>query len=231
MTKKLVSFCICFLIAMFIASELIAQTANENVLIILDLSKSMGETLSQGETKFEIAKRAVNEVINSLPPEVKVGLRVYGHKSGLLGMNQCHKTDLLAPIASNNRDKIISEIEKLAPNGVTLIEYSLRKGIDDFKGIEGPKRIVLISDGIETCNGDPCNFARKLRYSGQDIKVDVISFGKKLTNFSPDSQLQCIATATNGTFNRASTQIDLVKAINNSFKIDTQVHWAIRTNY
>lgn len=231
MKKNLLVLGICFLFIVFISSKLIAQTTTENVLIILDLSKSMNEQLNNDETKIDVAKKAVSDVLKSLPDNTNVGLRVYGHKSGLLGMNQCHKTDLIAPIAANNRTKIINDIKNLYPNGVTPIEYSLKRAIDDFKDITGSKRIVLISDGIDTCNGNPCSFARKLKNSGQDIKVDVISFGKNINNFSLDSQLQCIALATKGSFSRADTQIDLVKALNNSIQVNKQVSWAIRPNY
>ena len=229
--RRIIFTGICLLIVFTFASKLFAQSANESVLIILDLSKSMNEQLRSGETKIEVAKKAVTDVMQTLPSDTNIGLRVYGHKSGFLGMNQCSKTELLAPIKPNNKEAILSEIEKLEPSGVTPIAYSLKKAINDFKDDDRPKRIILISDGLETCNGDPCSFARTLKSKGLNIKIDVISFGINVKNYSLDSQLQCIALATHGHFSRAETHIDLVNAISNSVQVDKQLYWTITPNY
>ncbi|MEW5820546.1 MAG: VWA domain-containing protein [Cyanobacteriota bacterium] len=231
MKTKVFLLTVTLLVSFFYAASLKAFDSEERVLIILDLSKSMNESLQTNETKIEVAKKAVTDVISSLPDDTSIGLRVYGHKSGFLGMNQCSKTELIAPIKPYNKETILDKVKDLEPNGVTPIAYSLKKAIGDFKGFEGSKRIVLISDGLETCNGDPCSFAKRLRSEGLNIKIDVISFGKNIKNFSIDSQLQCIALATQGQFSRAETHIDLVKAINNSVRVDKQIHWTIKPNY
>jgi Ca-activated chloride channel family protein len=229
--KKLFTAGLSIFLILFMSAKIGAQATDENILIILDLSKSMKEQLDSKQTKFEVAKNAVREVMQSVNSDTKIGLRVYGHKSGFLGMNMCSQSQLLVPIEKNNKDKILKKIEKLDPSGVTPIEYSLRKAFDDFKHIEGSKRIVLISDGLETCNGDPCSFAGLMNKKDPEIKVDVISFGRNVKNISLDSQLQCIALKTNGQFSRADTQIDLVKAINSSVQVDKHIYWQVRPNY
>lgn len=216
---------------LFIGSNIVAEPHGEEVLIILDLSKSMNERLQTNETKIDVAKRSVSEVIQKLPNETKIGLRVYGHKSGFLGMNQCTQSELVTPIKPENKQNILNKIDKLTPSGVTPIAYSLKKAIDDFKENDAPKRIILISDGLETCNGDPCSFAKSLHAKGLNIKIDVISFGRNVKNFSLDSQLQCIALATRGNFSRAETQADLVNALSSSVKVDKHIYWTITPNY
>lgn len=229
--KNIIYWALSFIILLFTVNSGIAQTNNENIIIVLDLSKSMNETLNNGEKKVDVAKKAVRQVLATVPDSVRVGLRVYGQKSGFLGLNQCTQSTLISPIKENNKEDILKNIEKLDPNGVTPIEYSLRKAVEDFDNLQGPKKIILISDGLETCNGDPCKFAKDLSFEYPDIKVDVISFVKNIGNFSLDSQLKCISLATNGKFSKTDTEIDLVNAIKNSFMVDKKLYWQIMPNY
>ena len=229
--KKALTAGLVLALLFILSTKLIAQNSNENILIILDLSRSMNEYINKHETKMDVARDSVKEVIQALSDDIKIGLRVYGHKSGFLGMNQCSQSKLVVPVEQNNKKNILDQIDKLDPSGVTPIEYSLRKALGDLKNVEGPKRIILITDGLETCGGNPCSFAGDIASKHPDIKVDVISFGRNVKNVSLDSQLQCISLKTSGRFSRADTQAELVKSINSSVQVDKSIYWQVKPNY
>ncbi len=231
MFKKALTAGLVLALLFILSTKLIAQNSNENILIILDLSRSMNEYINKHETKMDVARDSVKEVIQALSDDIKIGLRVYGHKSGFLGMNQCSQSKLVVPVEQNNKKNILDQIDKLDPSGVTPIEYSLRKALGDLKNVEGPKRIILITDGLETCGGNPCSFAGDIASKHPDIKVDVISFGRNVKNVSLDSQLQCISLKTSGRFSRADTQAELVKSINSSVQVDKSIYWQVKPNY
>lgn len=77
-----------------------------------------------------------------------------------------------------------------------------------------------ITLGIDSYDGDPCKFAREIQSKGLNIKIDVISFGSKLENFSLDSQLQCLTYASQGRFERSGSRSGLKDVLNNNIYID-----------
>lgn len=199
--------------------------ARDNVLIILDSSYSMSEKIN-GERKIDIAKRAIGEVLSNLSPDVSVGLRVYGHKGNFLGIGACKASELKVPVGANNRSIISNQLLSIKPTGWTPITYSIRQAVDfDFAGVSGKKRIILLSDGMETCDGSPCDYAVQLVKSNIDLKIDVIGFG--LTEPAADSQLKCTALATKGKYYTANSAGELLDRLNKSFNISKDVQGQI----
>ncbi len=193
----------------------------ENVLIILDSSESMSDKIN-GETKIAVAKRAVNKVLNELPQNVSVGLRVYGHKTGFLGLDACSASELKVPIGVNNKYRISNELLKIHPVGMTPIYYSLHQAVNrDFGNLCGKKRIILISDGMETCSNSPCDYAIDLVRNKISIKIDVIGFN--LTDPITESQLKCVALSTKGRFYRANDADELSKGLSSSINSSKEV--------
>ncbi len=193
----------------------------ENVLIILDSSESMSDKIN-GETKIAVAKRAVNTVLNDLPKNVSVGLRVYGHKTGFLGFDACSASELKVPIGENTKYQISNEMLKIRPVGMTPIYYSLQQAVNyDFRNLCGKKRIILISDGMETCSNSPCDYAIDLVRNKISIKIDVIGFN--LTDPITESQLKCVALSTKGRFYRANDADELSKGLSSSINSSKEV--------
>lgn len=141
-----------------------------NMELILDASQSMNHEM-EGRAKIDIAKETLINFIIELPNEVNVGLRVYGTDS----LKGCKDTKLLIPIKPIDKDVLITAIDLVEPRAMTPIAYSLEQAQRDFQGLEGEKVIVLLTDGQDTCEGDPVMAAKKLAGSG--IYISVIGFG------------------------------------------------------
>ena len=205
-----------------------ASAGPDNVLIILDASYSMEDRIGH-DRKIDIAKRVVHNTVQHIPPSTRVGLRVYGHKIGLMGIYPCRKTELLVPIDFNTSNQIIGKLRNINPTGQTPISYSIKTAVfNDFNGLNGPKRIILVSDGMETCDGNPCDYAVEMVRRGIDLKIDVVGFALK--DPAAINQLKCVALSTGGKFYTADTEAALARSLQNSFAVKTQVQGKIILN-
>ena len=202
----------------------------ENILIILDCSLSMEDEI-HGQPKIDIAREVISKVLSQMPGNIPVGLRVYGHKRSLsksfLSFDQCEVSELVVPVGVNNRRRIFQELSKLRAVGMTPICYSIDQSVHhDFEGMPGEKRIILVSDGMETCNGSPCDFAVELIKNGVDVKIDVIGFD---LSSNPDAQkhLKCAALVTNGRYYSANSPEQFLKSLQDSFSVSREVQGKI----
>lgn len=147
--------------------------------LILDVSGSMAAKLDN-ESKIAIAKRALAETLEGLKDSVfLVGLRAYGFDSTVKKTKEtsCPNTALLTEISSNNLRTIGSEASRLIPYGYTPIADSLFKAGDDLQAVEADSRmIILITDGEETCGGDPIATAKHLCEMGIELETNIIGF-------------------------------------------------------
>jgi len=185
------------------------------VLIVFDASASMEETIN-GETKIHIAKRALDDVLLNAPQDINLDLRVYGANPPKLNhYTDCFDSKLIVPPGINNRRTIVSEIYKILPRGFTPITYSLSQALQDISPYTGEKSIILISDGLETCGGDPCELAKTICLSGIDLKIDVVGFGVS-DDIDAQNQLMCIATSTMAKYFEANNAADLVQGLKES---------------
>jgi Ca-activated chloride channel homolog len=167
------------------------------MMLVLDSSGSMKERAAGGETKIAAAKKALGEVIGSLPPDQSVGLRVYGAKVfSKTDPGACTDSQLVVPVGTDNRGQLRSAVTKYRPYGETPIGYALQQAGKDL-GSSGARTIVLVSDGEPTCAPDPCTVARDLTKKGVDLKINVV--GLDVDGAARD-KLQCIAGAGKGTY-------------------------------
>ena len=133
-------------------------------LIVFDCSGSMWGQWG-GKTKMDAAKEILNRLTDSLSdiPNVEVALRLYGH-TAIKGKRDCTDTRLEVPFGQNNKQQIRDVISKIRPAGTTPIAYSLTQAAGDFQGYSTSRNfIILITDGIEECDGDPCAVSRALQ--------------------------------------------------------------------
>jgi len=197
----------------------------DNILIILDSSYSMNDKIN-GERKIDIAKRVINQVLSQTPGNVNIGLRVYGHKTGILGLNACRASELKVPVAPNTQNIIHNILMGIRPVGMTPISYSIQQAVDyDFNGLSGKKRIILVSDGMETCDGSPCDYVLGLVKRGIQLKVDAIGFD--LSEPEAVSQLKCTSLATKGKFYSARDASELTDSLNKSLNVNKEVEGKI----
>ncbi len=193
----------------------------ENILIILDSSYSMKDKID-GRQKIEIAKDVIIRVLEQIPVNVRIGLRIYGHKSGILGLRSCRASELKVPIGHNNKKNIADQLFTLKPEGWTPITYSIKQALEnDFIGVSGKKRIILVTDGMETCDGSPCEYVLSIVRQNIDIKIDVIGFD--IDEPEAIAQLKCTSLATKGKFYSASTAAELFKKLRNSINAKKEV--------
>lgn len=150
------------------------------ILFIFDASQSMWG-LMDGETKIAIAQRLLSTAIDSLKniENVEVALRVYGNRKAISKEAQdCEDTHLEVPFEKNNIEKIKHVLKATQPKGTTLIARSLEASETDFPPCENCRNIIiLITDGIEACDGDPCAVSRALQQNGVILKPFVIGLG------------------------------------------------------
>jgi len=153
------------------------KQAATNVELILDASNSMWGQI-EGVAKITIAKDVLEQITNGLPDEMNVGLRLYGHRYGLNDQRACQDTELKVPIGPIDKAVLIDIIKKIQPKGKTPLVYSVLQAGDDFKDIPNGS-IILITDGIESCDGDINAIAPALKESGIELKLHIVGFDIK----------------------------------------------------
>jgi Ca-activated chloride channel family protein len=158
-----------------------AQITNR-ILFIFDDSYSMNAPWSSSTPKIFVAKQVLGEFMDSLKsvPNLEIALRCYGHQTFFRPERDCKDTKLEVPFAPANQNyiKIKQRIQKLEPQGTTPIAYSLGQCAADFPAKENVRNIViLITDGIEECGGNPCEVSAELQKKGIFLKPFVIGIG------------------------------------------------------
>ncbi len=193
------------MISAFIYDNVTAQSFTSpkeftRILFLLDASQSMGNGWDRS-SRMEEAKRILGALADSLSKlnNVEMGLRVYGHQSDQ-SMNNCHDTKLEVAFGKNNFRFIRKKLESIHPQGITPIALSLQKCAVDFPKAESKNVVVIITDGIESCGGDPCAIAKDLQSKGIILKPFVIGLGM---NEKLDNSLDCIGKYTNAVDTKA----------------------------
>ena len=132
------------------------------ILFLLDASHSMGQKWDN-KPLWEIAKKTIEEFSFFLQKNynVEMGLRVYGHNSPL-SANDCFDSKLEVPIEENSAKKIVAKLRTIQYKGTTPLTYSLEQAAEDLGCNSRKNVIILITDGYETCNRNPCAMAEKL---------------------------------------------------------------------
>ena len=185
------------------------------VLIVFDSSGSMEDKI-QGETKVHIAKKVLKEVLENADSDVNIGLRVYGSSKPTGSPRyDCLDSKLIVTPGINNRRTIINEIYKILPQGFTPITFSLSQAIQDILPYKGEKSIILISDGLETCGGDPCLLSKNIADTNIDLKINVVGFGIK-DYWEAQQQLMCVALNTHGKYYSAENSDELAQGLRES---------------
>lgn len=188
--------------------------------MILDGSNSMWGRL-QGEPKISIAKEVMTDLINDWDDTVPLGLMIYGHRQ----KKDCQDIEIVSRPGKVDRKALIDKVQSISPRGKTPINLSLTTASAELllQRLQDPSiprdartSLVLVSDGLETCSGDPCATARDLKVKNPGMDVHVIGFD--VTN-EESRALQCIADNTGGKFFRAGNADELQAALKETVKI------------
>ncbi len=156
------------------------QEPVNRILFIFDASQSMLGRWQSGR-KIDIARKLLYNMLDSLKTmnNLEIGLRVYGHQKGYPPQD-CDDTRLEVDFGRSNdvTDRIKAKLKMIRARGTTPIAYSLEKGAYDFPKTDNSRNIIiLITDGIEECNMDPCSVSRLLQREGIILKPFVIGIG------------------------------------------------------
>ncbi|WP_424216618.1 VWA domain-containing protein (plasmid) [Streptomyces sp. BI20] len=167
--------------------------------LVLDVSGSMRANDIDGKSRMAAAKQAFNEVIDAVPNEVRLGIRTLG--ADYPGEDRkvgCKDTKQLYPVGSVNRTEAKTAVATLNPTGWTPIGPALLAAAADLEGGDATRRIVLITDGEDTCAPlDPCQVARDIAAKGIHLTIDTLGL---VPDAKTREQLTCIAEATGGTY-------------------------------
>lgn len=165
------------------------------ILFVFDGSQSMFGQMD-GKMKMDVAKSLLNELLDSLQhvDNLELALRAYGHQSQYISnvSRDCKDSKLEVPFYRGNIPNIKKKLQLIQPKGTTPIAYSLEQSAKDFPNCDNCRNIIiLITDGIEECDGDPCAVSRALQSKGIVLKPFVIGVGldKDLIN-----QFQCVGS-------------------------------------
>lgn len=211
------------------ADPLAASTLTVNVELILDASGSMAETIpgTESQSRMDAAKLALLEVIDQIPERdgLNVGLRVYGHEGSNTEADRpvsCQSTELLVPLAGVEKDALVLQTEAMAPTGWTPLALALESAATDFApaGESVTNAIIMVTDGEETCDGDPCAVAGALHAADIGLTTHVVGFA-----LTPGQQeaVRCIAEEGGGELFAADDAASLSEAVFTAF---TQVETA-----
>jgi Ca-activated chloride channel homolog len=161
------------------------------------------------QRKIDIARDSLVALLEQLPEQTNVALRSYGHRR----TDDCTDVELRSPLAPLNRGALIDLVRgtEAQPEARTPIDLSLQQVSDDLKGAQGDVLVILLSDGEESCDGDPVKTAAQLRADNPHIRIDVIGF-----NIGPDearARLSEIAQAGGGRYFDAANATQLVATL------------------
>jgi Ca-activated chloride channel homolog len=170
-----VSLFLCFITTIALSQTQVSKTTR--VLFVFDASNSM-KSQYDGKPRIEHAKILFNRLIDSLAKQKNYvfALRMYG-STVKYPPGDCNDSKLIVPFAKNNIALIKAKVAAAKPTGITPIEHSLTQSANDFPDTKAINTIILITDGIEECSGDPCAARQKLYEKGIIFKPCIIGIG------------------------------------------------------
>ena len=188
-----------------------SSTAPAKTILILDASGSMWGKID-GKTKIEIAKETLTSLLlkwNTSANPGHVGLMAYGHRS----KGDCGDIELIAPVAPLSLEAMQGTIKKISPKGKTPMTEAVKRAAESLRSSEEAATVILISDGEETCEADPCKVVEELEKSGVQFTAHVVGFDLDNAGDTARAQMKCIAEKSGGKFVEASSATQLLAAL------------------
>ena len=204
LNKPILATALCALLCLAALAPAQAAPADNCILLILDCSGSMWGRV-EGKAKISLAKEVTRELIKDIPANVQLGLMVYGHRR----KGDCKDIETIGKPGAD-RKQLDGAVQKLSARGKTPIADSLLKAGELLGSREGDTTLVLVSDGLETCGGDPCKVSGELRKKGLKLVIHVVGFD---VSSKEAAQLKCIAKAGGGQYFQADNLAQLKAAL------------------
>lgn len=197
-----------------------------NIQLLLDASGSMADP-ARGGTKMQVAQRVLRDFVATLPENANVSLRVFGHVgtgSGADKARSCAATERRVPFVPATSPRLRRGIGSVRPAGWTPLATAMdeaRKDLDRVGSEASSNFVYVLSDGIETCEGDPVSAARRLSTAGVGVDVNIVGFD---VDRDAARQLERAAKAAGGSYTDAQQADDLEDAF-------SSYDWAAWTRY
>jgi Ca-activated chloride channel family protein len=190
-------------------APLAAIAGGSDLVLIVDGSGSMWGQVPGGENKIVIARRVLGDVLGNVPNGVNVGLITYGHRRAA----DCKDVETVVPIGPIDHALMKKKLDALKPRGKTPIAAALALVFDELAKRQRPATVILVSDGIESCKGDPCQVVRDAKEKGLRFVLHVVGFG---LGDADVSQLKCAAQAGSGLYFQAGDAGQFAAALGNA---------------
>ncbi len=185
-----------------------SEAADNDVILVLDVSNSMWGQID-GVSKIEIAREVIGDLLLDWDATTSLGMVAYGHRRE----GDCGDIELVMPVGRVDAPNFTDLVNSLVPRGRTPLTEAVRLAAETLSYRDNPATVVLLSDGIETCDADPCALATELERSGVQFTAHVIGFD--VADPEDQAQLSCIAENTGGIFVPASNAQELSDALLN----------------
>jgi Ca-activated chloride channel family protein len=173
-------------------SSTAAASGPARMVLVLDGSGSMWGQID-GQAKIAIAKTVMADLIDQIPADFQTGLIVYGHRR----KGDCDDIEILIPVGPHDPAAMKTRVQAISPKGKTPLSEAVRQASQALRYTEERATVVLVSDGLETCDVDPCALAAELAMSGVDFTVHVVGFD---ISQEDQARLRCLADKTGGLF-------------------------------
>src|SRR5262245_62125422 len=182
-----------------------AAVAADRAIIILDASGSMWGQID-GKPKLMIARETLHTVLQTLPADLELGFMAYGHRE----KGSCDDIELIVPPAANTAGTINIAADNLKFLGKTPLTAAVKQAAEALRYTEEKATVILITDGLETCNADPCAVGKELKQSGVDFTAHVVGFG---LTAEEGREVACLAENTGGKYFQANDAAGLKEAL------------------
>lgn len=192
--------CSCF-------SRISAQEASKagKTIIILDASGSMWGQI-EGKPKIEIAREVIGGLLSDLDPTLELGLMAYGHRE----KGNCDDIELLLPPAPVDKAAFLAKVNSILPKGKTPLTDAVERAAGYLQIEENAANVILVSDGLETCDRDPCELAGQLAAKGIAFRTHIVAFD---LTAEESKTFRCLADETGGSFLQAQDAATLKDAL------------------
>jgi len=191
--------------AVFLLSANAVSAAADRTIIVLDASGSMWGQID-GKPKLEIARETLRTVLQSVPADMELGLMAYGHRE----KGSCSDIELVVPPAAGSAAAITQAADSMKFLGKTPLSAAVRQAAEALRYTEEKSTVILITDGLETCEADPCALGKELEQSGVDFTAHVVGFG---LTADEGREVACLAENTGGKYLQASDAAALKDAL------------------
>lgn len=170
------------------------------VIIVVDASGSMGMGgWFGGSSRMDRAKSSIDHVVRGLPDPITIGL---------IEFTNCNNVRRDKFYTSPQRPALLSEVNKLSPQQGTPLAGSIKRA-GDIASQDAESVIVLVTDGDDSCGGDPCAEARAIKARKPKVKINIVD----LSDGSQSSVLRCVANATGGQVLKPNSAMDMDKSL------------------